>query len=144
MHNALKMCCASSAIASLEHFNIMSHVVAPRRHTLLIYITLTLLSVMGVACGTIRPNDNYDTSGMPTRTTRTPEDVWGHGKKTKREQPRQSTPPRDDNLEGMTTARFIMKSRAGWARHITMACTPSKRAPTALVSLWKFTLLSTT
>lgn len=98
MHNALKMCCASSAIASLEHFNIMSHAVAPRRHTLLIYITLTLLSVMGVACGTIRPNDNYDISGMPTRTTRTPEDVWGHGKKTKREQPRQSTPPRDDNF----------------------------------------------
>ena len=53
---------------------------------------------MGVACGTMKPNDNYDTSGMPTRTTRTPEDVWGHGKKTKREQPRQSTPPRDDNF----------------------------------------------
>lgn len=39
-----------------------------------IYIVLTLLCIMGVSCGTVR---QYDDSGMPSRSHRLPEDVWG-------------------------------------------------------------------
>lgn len=66
------------------------------RHTLFILIVLAMLSIIGVACGTVRANTDNDYSGMPSRSSRTPGDVWGSRKKSSQETSRAASSSSSD------------------------------------------------